>query len=141
MKLITQTLLLCNKKGCTVNNFPLKLIPSKVELYQDAALMAYSKPLMQRLLQKLDLGALNLTLNELEWADVKPLFLDDQETAADPEQANLEALSENEDFLTNLWEITCRRHVTEGQLICRNCGRQYDIKNGIVNMLLNEDEV
>ena len=132
---------MCNKKGCTTNNFPLKLIPTQVELYSDAALMAYSKPLMQRLLQKLDLGALQLTLNELEWADVKPLFLGDQETAANPKLANLEALSEDEEFLINLWEITCRRHVTEGQLVCRNCSRQYDIKNGIVNMLLNEDEV
>ena len=58
MKLITQNLLMCNKKGCTTNNFPLKLVCTKVELYQDAALMEYSKPLMQRLLQKLDLGAL-----------------------------------------------------------------------------------
>lgn len=32
-------------------------------------------------------------------------------------------------------------HVTEGALVCPNCARRYPIKNGIPNMLLNEDEV
>jgi multifunctional methyltransferase subunit TRM112 len=29
----------------------------------------------------------------------------------------------------------------EGALVCPNCARRYPIKNGIPNMLLNEDEV
>ena len=32
-------------------------------------------------------------------------------------------------------------HVTEGALVCPHCERRYPIRNGIPNMLLNEDEV
>ena len=142
MKLITHNILMCNKAGCTSNNFPLKLVANTVKLYEDAALMEYSKPLMQRLLQKIDLGALQHTLsNDLKWQDVRPVFLDNAELSANPKLANLDELAENEEFLHNLWEICVHRHITEGMLHCNNCGRQYDIKNGIVNMLLNEDEV
>ena len=46
MKLITHNILMCNKKGCTTNNFPLKLVATKVELYNEDSVMEYSKPLM-----------------------------------------------------------------------------------------------
>ena len=102
--------------------------------------MAYSKALMQRLLEKLDLTALKITLDQLAWQDVRPLF-PTPEMMAEPDKVDVAVLAEDEDFLQNLHEICCQRHITEGQLICPNCDRKYDIKNGIVNMLLNEDEV
>jgi len=37
--------------------------------------MPYSKAIMQKAMLKLDLTALSLTMNELNWTDVKPLFL------------------------------------------------------------------
>ena len=42
-----------------------------------------------------------------------------------------------------LHEVTCKRHITEGFLKCPNpsCGREYEIKGGVINMLLREDEV
>ena len=43
MKLITHNLLMCNKKGCTVNNFPLKLVCNKFEFYNEESQMEYSK--------------------------------------------------------------------------------------------------
>ena len=142
MKLITHNILMCNKAGCTSNNFPLKLVANNVKFYEEAALMEYSKPLMQRLLQKLDLGALQHTLmNDLKWQDVKPVFMGNAELTENPKLAKLEELAEDEAFLMNLWEMCVHRHITEGHMLCNNCGRQYDIKNGIVNMLLNEDEV
>ena len=36
---------------------------------------------------------------------------------------------------------TLQIHIMEGALVCPNCARRYPIKNGIPNMLLNEDEV
>ena len=140
MKLITHNILMCNKKGCTTNNFPLKIVCNKVEMYQEEATMAYSKNLMQRLLEKLDLPALKITLDQLNWQDVRPLF-PTPEMMADPGSVDVAVLREDEEFLTNLHEICCKRHITEGQLICPNCERSYEIKTGIVNMLLNEDEV
>ena len=127
MKLITHNLLMCNKAGCTTNNFPLKLIATKVELYNEESVMEYSKTLMQKLLEKIDYAALRATVESLQWQDVKPL----------PETAN----AEDEDFLMALHDICCKRHITEGTMCCPNCNREYGIRNGIANMLLNEDEV
>ena len=61
---------MCNKKGCTTNNFPLKVIATKVEMYGEDSLMEYSKPLMQRLFEKLDMDALRVTVEDLKWPDV-----------------------------------------------------------------------
>ena len=69
MKLITHNLLMCNKKGCTTNNFPLKLVAHTVELYKEEAQMAYTKELMSRLAEKLDMDALRTTVKELNWVD------------------------------------------------------------------------
>ena len=79
MKLITHNILMCNKKGCTQNNYHLKIVANQVEMYKDDQMMAYSKALMQRLVQKLDLAALQKVLVEdLQWKDVKPLFLEQE---------------------------------------------------------------
>lgn len=48
---------------------------------------------------------------------------------------------EDESFLKDLHLLLVRRQIVEGYMICPNCERQYDIKNGIPNMLLREDEV
>lgn len=57
-----------------------------------------------------------------------------------PEVWNDELL-DNEKFVNDLHLILVKRQVTEGSLQCPNCERFYEIKNGIPNMLLNEDEV
>ena len=50
-------------------------------------------------------------------------------------------LGEDESFLRVLHEICCKKHIVEGTMTCQNCKREYAIRNGIANMLLNEDEV
>ena len=124
---------MCNKKGCTTNNFPLKVIATKVEMYGEDSLMEYSKPLMQRLFEKLDMDALRATVDDLKWPDVQNI----------PDSKTIEEqnLYENEEFLMLLHDICCKRHITEGTLICNSCKREYPLKNGVVNMLLTEDEV
>lgn len=101
--------------------------------------MPYSKALMKKAMVKLDLSALNLTLTELNWTDVKPLFLKKEIT--DVSQVDLKQLAEDEEFRMNLHDICCKRHISQGSLICRNCNREYIIKGGVINMLLLEDEV
>jgi len=49
--------------------------------------------------------------------------------------------AENEDFLKKMHELLLQTQIIEGSLQCRGCKREYGIKNGIPNMLLNEDEV
>ncbi len=54
MKLLTHNLLMCNKKGCTINNFPLtiKAVNQKVNDF------GYDAELVLRTLKKVDLPAL-----------------------------------------------------------------------------------
>jgi len=65
MKLLTHNLLMCNKKTCmnmAVNNFPLKLVVTKWEDYDDESAIECSKTLISRLAEKLDWQALRTTL-------------------------------------------------------------------------------
>lgn len=48
---------------------------------------------------------------------------------------------EEEAFLKRLHKYLLEVHVEEGTLICPESGREFTIKQGIPNMLLNEDEV
>ena len=52
-----------------------------------------------------------------------------------------EAMLADDQFLTDLHMLLLKRQVVEGSLQCPTCARQYEIKSGIPNMLLNEDEV
>ena len=52
-----------------------------------------------------------------------------------------ENMLDDENVLQQLHLLLLRRQVTEGSLCCPNCSRVYEIKSGIPNMLLNEDEV
>ena len=54
MKLLTHNLLMCNKKGCTINNFPLCINPVKLINGN----FEYDEELLVRTLKKLDLPAL-----------------------------------------------------------------------------------
>jgi len=45
---------------------------------------------------------------------------------------------ENLEYLNHiLFEVV----VQEGALVCNNCGREYMIKDGIPNLVLNDDEI
>jgi len=54
MKLLTHNLLMCNKKGCTINNFPLQINPIK----QNIINFGYDQELVAKTLKKIDLPAL-----------------------------------------------------------------------------------
>ena len=52
-----------------------------------------------------------------------------------------ESLLDDEQMLKDLHLLLLKRQVVEGSLVCPSCERAYEIKGGIPNMLLNEDEV
>jgi hypothetical protein len=54
MKLMTHNLLMCNKKGCNINNFPLKIICNQQVINK----MDFDQELLNRFIKKLDLPAL-----------------------------------------------------------------------------------
>ncbi|KAK2551720.1 Multifunctional methyltransferase subunit TRM112-like protein [Acropora cervicornis] len=47
----------------------------------------------------------------------------------------------DEEFLKKVHHVLLEVQVEEGSLVCPETGRKFPIKNGIPNMLLNEDEV
>ncbi|KAM7446606.1 hypothetical protein ABFA07_005090 [Porites harrisoni] len=47
----------------------------------------------------------------------------------------------DEEFLKKVHHVLLEVEVDEGSLVCPESGRKFPIKNGIPNMLLNEDEV
>ena len=59
MKLITHNLLMCNRKGCTQNNFPLKLIVNTFQDLTEEQTISYSKGLIQKLAEKIDFPSLS----------------------------------------------------------------------------------
>lgn len=68
MKLITHNILMCNKKGCTKNNFPLKLVVKNFADFEPENAQEYSPMLMQRLLEKIDWPALRTTVASIpDW--------------------------------------------------------------------------
>lgn len=54
MKLLTHNLLMCNKKGCNINNFPLQINSLKQNLIS----YEYDQEMVARTLKKIDLPAL-----------------------------------------------------------------------------------
>ncbi len=58
MKLITHNILMCNKKGCTKNNFPLKLAVKVYSDFEPENAQEYTPALMTRLLEKIEWSAL-----------------------------------------------------------------------------------
>lgn len=51
-----------------------------------------------------------------------------------------ENYAENEDFLRCVHKALLEVEVVEGSLVCPETGREFPIRNGIPNMLVNEGE-
>ena len=47
----------------------------------------------------------------------------------------------NDEVLQQIHHALLELEVMSGKLVCRHCGREYLIEQGIPNMLLREDEV
>ncbi|CAI9738975.1 Hypothetical predicted protein [Octopus vulgaris] len=56
-------------------------------------------------------------------------------------QTLVEDFESNDEFLKKVHHALMEIEIEEGELICPETGRKFTIKNGIPNMLLNEDEV
>ena len=78
MRLITQNLLTCNKRTCQapgIVNFPLKLTVANWNDFEDDSTMPCTKPLMTKLSEKLEWGALRETVNSVSPLLTPSLFL------------------------------------------------------------------
>merc|ERR1711957_244856 len=120
MKLMTHNLLMCNRKGCTLNNFPLKIKCTESAITE----VEYDPDLMARFIKKVDFPALTLACKDLN------MYKYDFETLT-PEQIN------EEDNLKFMHHCLFEVGLLEGFLICNNCNKEYIVNKGIPNLVLN----
>ena len=127
MKSITHNLLICNKKTCfnNENNYPLKIKAIDIE---NKKIEYKNKENILILFKKMDINGLNEFINDL---NIEKKF----------DLNEFEKNKENIEFINYLNYILNEVQIKNGFLICKNCGRQYEIKNGIVDMVLQDDEI
>jgi multifunctional methyltransferase subunit TRM112 len=124
MKLMTHNILSCNKKGCTSNNFPLKIFATGTSLLN----VEYDEDLVKKMLKKLDLPALTLACKDMG------VYKFDFETLPNEQLYDTEVLK----YIHHcIFEVA----ITIGKLQCPNCGKEYQITDGIPNLILNDDEI
>ncbi|EPZ35708.1 Trm112p-domain-containing protein [Rozella allomycis CSF55] len=126
MRLLTHNLLQCHVKKCTTNNFPLNF--AKVMTVEDRE-VEFHPQFIERMIPRLDFDALKAAMNQLNIMEEIPFDL------------NKEIESYTEDELKLLHGILMQKEIIDGEMVCKNCGHVYPIKDGIPNMLLEEDEV
>ena len=124
MKIFTHNLLMCNKKSCTINNFPLKIVASTTKIVNSE----FNLDLTKKFLKKLDMLALTQAAKDLQ------IYKFDFEKLSEEELNNLEILKYIHHLINEL-------QIVEGKLICNNCSREYIINNGIPNLVLNDNEI
>lgn len=121
VRLITHNLLACHAKGCTTNNFPLKLQDVTVEMRETEFNPEFVRGFLPRLEWKALVHAA-LELGDKSLPEEMPEMVDDE-------------------FLQKLHHVLLEIHIDEGAMVCPNCGHVYPIANGIPNMLLAEHEI
>ena len=106
-------------------NFPLRIEVAEGGIKQEET--EFNASLAIRLLTKLDWDGLRQTASELGIAELPP--------SPPP------APEKDEAFLKSVHDLVLDVHITDGALVCPNCGRRYPITKGIPNMLLRDDEL
>ncbi|KAI8851453.1 Trm112p-domain-containing protein, partial [Chytridium lagenaria] len=113
-RLIVHNVLMCNAKGCTSNNYPLKIEEAELETLE----VEYNENFLRRFLVKLDWPAL-----------VQTAFL----LGIDQLPQDL-PVDFDEELLGRLHRIIMETDVKSGRMVCPSCGHIYPIKDGIPNI-------
>ncbi|KIX96072.1 uncharacterized protein Z520_08327 [Fonsecaea multimorphosa CBS 102226] len=156
MKLLTTNFLTCAVKACKSSSasFPLHFKDAVLERTE----IEFNPLFIQNILPRVNWEALTVTATELGLQamvpEKNPAEFDDVDVEADhemdvegvddkPDQeqqggsAQKEARREmDEDVLKKLHTLLLETGVSEGKLVCGNCGFEYPIKEGVGNFLL-----
>ena len=126
MKILTTNFLTCAVKSCksSPSSFPLH--------FKDASLLSqeidYNPTFIRNILPRINYAALQTTATELSLQTLLP------------EQSVFESAEEgkevDDETLKTLHKLLLETMVQEGKLVCRNCGFEYPIKEGVGNFLL-----
>jgi len=124
MKLMTHNILTSAFLKGVTTGYPLLLTATAKEVTD----CEYNETFVKRMLPKLDYAALRSAAASVGEAEGLPEQLNDDWQADEP-------------FLKLMHRLLVGVEITEGELKCPESGRVFPIRNGIPNMLANEDEV
>ncbi|VDK44630.1 unnamed protein product [Anisakis simplex] len=124
MKLMTHNFLTSKFLKGVTNGYPLLLAATKKEIKQ----VEFSDTFVKRMIPKLDYPVLRQAAESIDEAEGLPV-----------EIAN--GWEHDESLLKRLHHVLLSVEVIEGELKCPETGRIFPIREGIPNMLVNEDEV
>mmetsp|Transcript_24831 Transcript_24831/g.54635 ORF Transcript_24831/g.54635 Transcript_24831/m.54635 type:complete len:139 (+) Transcript_24831:116-532(+) len=138
MRLLTQNFLQSNVKG-TTEGYPLKIEATKIIVEESTIDLV----LISKVLNKLNYAALLKAIADLRNAENVESSTTDLLTKAPdiPLELPKEGQTVDESALKAFHFFLFDVHVLEGFLICPDTGRKFNIKDGIPNMILHEDEV
>ena len=126
MKSITHNILMCNIKKCeeSKKNFPFIIIANKIE----NKVSKFDINLTKKIYDSLDKEALNEFCKDLNIVKYDFTKVDDN-------------IKNQNEFLECVHKVIDETLVVEGNLKCPNCQREFPIINGIVDMVLRDDEM
>jgi len=122
MKILTLNFLTCAVKACKSSSASFPLHPKDCSLVSDT--IAPNPKLLLNILPRVDWDALIVTASELGFPSLPP---------APPTAADLESDAKMQ---AELHALLLETQISEGSLVCGNCGHEYRIKEGIANFLL-----
>lgn len=111
------------------NGYPLKIVATQVDVKEQD----FNADFVRKMMERLDWKAFRDAASSLGQEDLKNL------PELPPEPSNWDADDNN--FLKQVHHALLEVDVIEGHLECPETGRKFTIRNGIPNMLANEDEV
>ncbi|OLL25677.1 Multifunctional methyltransferase subunit trm112 [Neolecta irregularis DAH-3] len=123
MKLLTANFLTCPIKKCSSEPaaFPLRFSDAEIEQLDNKV----NPKFILGVLPRIEWTALVTTTRELGFTNL-------------PESKPEGELSD--ELIRDLHEILVQTHVKSGKMTCRNCERVYEIKEGVANLLITEEE-
>ncbi|VDD91844.1 unnamed protein product [Enterobius vermicularis] len=126
MKLMTHNFLSSKFLKGVVNGYPLLLSATKTEVRIKE--FDYNEQFVKKIVPRLDYGVLRLAAESVGEAEGLPPQIND-------------GWENDEEFLRKLHRILVSVEVVEGELKCPESGRVFPIREGIPNMLVNENEL
>ena len=117
---------MCNTKKCsgTDKNYPFIIKPTNI-LNRE---VDFDLERTKKIFDKQDKRGLNQYCKDLN------IYKYDFTTVDD-------SIKKQNEFWEYVHKVLNETMVNEGVLICPNCNREYPIKNGIINMVLQDDEM
>ncbi|KAL3418212.1 hypothetical protein PVAG01_09927 [Phlyctema vagabunda] len=122
MKVLTLNFLTCAVKACKSSSDSYPLHPRDCELVSDE--IPSNNALITNILPRIDWKALNTTASELGFPALPEV------------PPTLEDLEKDEKMMKELHTLLLETQISEGKLVCGNCGHEYAVKEGIANFLL-----